>query len=88
LTVTFWEPDAPTLAPAAPAFDVDVVVLVTAARTSIIKAMQRDNKKGEKKKFDRRFIFFLDNSFNSSGSVGSNKNQYAKFRAYRIMNRE
>jgi len=59
LTVTFWEPDAPTLAPAAPAFDVDVVVLVTAARISIIKAMQRDNKKGAKKKFDRRFIFIF-----------------------------
>jgi hypothetical protein len=48
LTVTFWEPDAPTLAPVVPAFDVDVVVLVTAARTSIIKAMQRDNKGAKK----------------------------------------
>jgi len=61
LTVTFWEPDAPTLAPAAPAFDVDVVVLVTAARISIIKAMQRDNKKVQKRNLivDSFLFFFL-----------------------------
>jgi len=46
--------------------------------------MQRENEKGAKRKFDRKFVFFLDNTFNSSGSIRSNKNQDAKFRAYPI----